>query len=77
MSGSINRLQHWWQHFRGTNTGSVVTWAENGLIHVGFECSVCKKIDQKTVETINESELLNGKYRNLDSSLDIGSDDHL
>jgi hypothetical protein len=70
----IEKLLHWISHLRGTNTGKVISWNEEGYIKVGFECSTCGKIDPKSIEKINESELLNGKYNN-ERRFDLGSDE--
>lgn len=55
--GLLRRIIHWFAHLTGQNHGKVVTYQEEGYIYVGFECSGCKKIDPKTLEKINESEL--------------------
>lgn len=69
--GLIDTIKHWFSHLRGTNTGSIVTWAQDGHIFIGFECDQCKKIDEKTIDKLNEREILNGKY-NINTDLEIG-----
>jgi hypothetical protein len=70
--GLIKKIVHWFQHITGTNTGSIVTWAQDGYIFIGFECSHCKKIDNKTINKLNESEILNGRTKySSDTDLDI------
>jgi hypothetical protein len=54
---------HWLAHLTGQNLGKVVTYRENGYIYVGFECSKCKKIDPKTLEKIEESEIIHDNTR--------------
>jgi hypothetical protein len=68
----IEKLLHLISHLRGTNVGKVASWNEGGYICVGFECSTCGKIDPKSIEKLNESELLNGKYTN-ERCFDLGT----
>ena len=67
-------LLHRISHLLGTNVGKVASWNEDGYIKIGFECSGCGKIDPKSIEKLNESELLNGKYNN-ERHFDLGSDE--
>jgi len=61
------RVLHWFSHLTKTNTGNVISWNENGMICVGFECSVCKKVDEKSVVRITEKEMLDVRYPNSGS----------
>jgi hypothetical protein len=58
----LNKFCHYLTHLFKTNSGKVVTWAEDGNIYVGFECSGCKIIAPETIVccSINkESEIIN------------------
>lgn len=54
----------------GTNTGSVISWNEDGYICVGFECSKCKKTDPKSIVKLSESEFLNVRNQQYSRNLD-------
>ena len=56
-------LLHRYEHFRGTNRGDVISYNEDGMTCVAFQC-YCGKIDPSSIRKITESELLNGKYNN-------------
>ena len=52
----LHRLSHLFK----TNSGKVATWQDDDFIYVGFECSVCKQIDPKTINKI-ESKVIYGQ----------------
>lgn len=68
----FQKLLHWYEHLRGTNTGDIISYNEDGMICVAFQC-YCGKIDPSSIQKISESELINGKYSNS-GYLDLGSD---
>ena len=54
----INRFLHYLAHLFKLNTGKVVTFEEDGMLCVGFECN-CGVIDPKTIEKIDKSLVIN------------------
>lgn len=51
----------------GTNTGSVISWNEDGYICIGFQCSGCKETDPKSISKLTESDILNARNYSRDS----------
>lgn len=52
----MKKIWHWLLHVTKRNSGRVITWADDGYIFVGFECT-CGYIDPKTVDKIEESKI--------------------
>lgn len=55
VSNLFRRLIHPLEHWFGSNTGSIVSWRDETRVYVAFECDFCKKIDSKTINSIEYS----------------------
>lgn len=51
----LNKFFHWLSHLFKTNTGNIVTFEEDGMICIAFECDHCKKIDEKSISKISRN----------------------
>lgn len=63
----MNKIIHKLSHFFKLNTGTIVTWENEGNIYVAFQCD-CGEIDKTTINSI-ESDKIYGK---TDSDSSVG-----
>ena len=55
----INRFLHYIEHLFKWNTGKIVTFEEDDMLCVGFQCTKCGVIDPTSIEKIPRNLVIN------------------
>lgn len=68
----VGKLFHWVNHLLGNNTGDVISWSDDTYIYVGFKCSGCGKVDESSIDKIEQSVIMSDMINNKESDNNNG-----